>query len=149
MSEQCSKTWKKFLKTGTVSDISRSGRPMKSSERDRRLLVIQAKKAPFLSAQVLCEGSNLIPNVSVITVIRYLRKSRLFGQLSARKPFLSKCQAKRILQWCKAYLSYTAVDWERIVFSDQSLVTTHSNSRRYVWRPRNLRYNFQIYVQNG
>jgi len=42
------KIWKKFLNTGAVSDISRSGRPMKSSEMDRRLLVIQAKKAPFL-----------------------------------------------------------------------------------------------------
>ena len=46
------KIWKKFLNTGAVSDISRSSRPMKSSERDRRLLVIQAKKALFLSAQV-------------------------------------------------------------------------------------------------
>jgi len=81
--------------------------------------------------------------VSVITVRRYLRKSGLFGQVSARKPLLSKCQAKRILQWCKAYLSYTAVDWERIIFSDESRVITHSNSRRYVWRPRNSRYKFK------
>ena len=137
------KIWKKFLNTGTVSDICRSGRHMKSLERDRRLLLIQAKKEPFLSAQVLSKASNLIPKVFVITVRRYLRKSGLFGQVSARKPLLSKCQAKRRLQWCKAYLSYTAVDWERIIFSDESRVTTHSNSRRYVWRPRNSRYKFK------
>ena len=132
--------WLKFAKTGSISDRPRSGRPMKSTERDRRHLCIEAKKAPFCSAREHGERSHLIPKVSVITVRRYLRKSGLFGQISARKPLLSKLQAKRRLEWCKAYLSYTAADWDRIVFSDECRVATYTNSRRYVWRPKNSRY---------
>ena len=58
---QAKEMWKKsleyvgavFEKYEEVSDIIRSDRPMKSLERDRRLLVIQAKKAPFLVRKYL------------------------------------------------------------------------------------------------
>jgi len=134
------KIWVKFQNTGSISDGVRSGRPSKCSERDKRHLCIEAKKAPFLSAREHGESSNIIPKVSVITVRRYLRKSGLFGQVSARKPLLSKWQVKQRLHWCKAYLSYTAADWDRIIFSDECRVSTYHNSRRYVWRPKNSRY---------
>jgi len=81
------------------------------------------------------------PKVSVITVRRYLRKSELFGQISARKPLLSQSQVKRRIQWCKSYLPFKAAYWARIVFSDKSMVSTFCNARRYVWRPMKTRYN--------
>ena len=61
------------------SDRPRSGRPMKSTERDRRRLCMEANKAPFLSAREHGESSDLILKVSVTTVRRYLRKCGLRG----------------------------------------------------------------------
>jgi len=58
----------KFWDTGSVVDKSRSGRPPKCSERDTRLLSLNATKEPFLSAHNLGVQSNLISMVSV----RYL-----------------------------------------------------------------------------
>ena len=43
--------WLKFANTGYIADRPRSCIPMKSTERDRRHLCVEANKAPFLSAR--------------------------------------------------------------------------------------------------
>jgi len=60
---------------------------------------------------------------------------------SARKPLLSQVQVKRRIKWCKAYLAYGPADWNEVIFSDKCSVQTFRNIRRYVWRPKNCRYN--------
>jgi len=135
------KIWMKFVTTGTISDKIRTGRPMKCTPRDRRQLCIEAKKHPFHTARELGQASNICQKVSIATIKRYLRKSGLFGQVSARKPLLSQSQVKRRTQWCKSYSSFKAADWDRIIFSDESRVSTFTYGRRYVWRPINARYN--------
>ena len=59
----------------SIADRPRSGRSMKSTERDRRRLCMEAKKAPFRSAQEHGNSSDLIPKVSVIT-IRFYQSSK-------------------------------------------------------------------------
>jgi len=71
---------------------------------------------------------------------RYLRESGLFGRVSARKQLLSKSQVKQRIQWCNAYLSFTAVDWIQLIFYNESRIAKLCNTRRYVWRPINSRY---------
>jgi len=133
--------WLKFANTGSIADRPRNGKPMKSTEWDRRRLCMAANKIPFLSVREHGESSDLIPKVSVITVFRYLRKCGLCGLMSAMKPLLWKFQIKQRLQWCKACLSYTAIDCDQVVFSDECKMATHSNSRRYVCRPKHSKYN--------
>ena len=48
-------------------------------------------------------------------------------------------QAKRRLEWCKAYLSYTAADWDRIVFSDEYSVRC--------CKPSDLTYTIELEKQ--
>ena len=67
--------------------------------------------------------------------------SELYAQVSARKSLLTKSQVKHRLKWCKAYSAFGTADFNRIVFSDESKFATFSNIRRYVWRPKNSRYN--------
>ena len=102
--------WLKFANTESIADIPRIVRSMKSTERNRRRLCMEANKAPFLSALEHGKSLDLIPNVSIITVRRYICKYGLCGQISARKPLLSKFQVKLRLKWCNVYLLYTATD---------------------------------------
>ena len=85
---------------------------------DTGLLSRNAINEPFLSAHNLGVQSNLISMVSVRTVRRYLHKSGLSARVSARKPLLSKlsCLVKRRIQWCKAYSSFEATDWNQVSF---------------------------------
>jgi len=39
------------------------------------------------------------------------------------------------------YSAFGTADFNRIVFSNESKFVTFSNTRRYVWRPKNSRYN--------
>ena len=43
----------KFMKTNDVKDLLKSGRPSKTSEREKRVLVMKSKKCPFMSAKYL------------------------------------------------------------------------------------------------
>jgi len=54
--------------------------------------------------------------VYVRTLRIYLHKPGLSARVSARKPLLSKLQVKRKIQWCKAYSSFEATDWNRVIF---------------------------------
>ena len=42
--------WLEFANTGSIADRPRSGRSMKSTERDLRRLCMEANKTPFLRA---------------------------------------------------------------------------------------------------
>ena len=49
--------WLRFTNTGSFADRPRSGRPIKSSERNHRRLCMEANKVTFLSAQEHGESS--------------------------------------------------------------------------------------------
>ena len=62
------KIWLKFLKTGTVSDIRKSGRPCLLSEMGHRDLVILTKKSSLCGSFQLLESSKCYPNLSKSTI---------------------------------------------------------------------------------
>ena len=55
--------WQKYLKTGDIDDGKRNGRPMKSSERERRIMSRISKKNPFLDCERSMERSSNYPKV--------------------------------------------------------------------------------------
>ena len=89
--------WQKYIKTGDVSDAKRSGRPMKTTIRERRFLCRISKKNPFLTAREVLNQANLLGKVSVCTVKRYLCKNNLHGRVASKKPLLNSVQIKKEL----------------------------------------------------
>ena len=57
--------YKKFLNTTSVADRYRSGRPAKTTLRERRHLIIMSKKKPFQSSTIL-QNSGLVEKQSLI-----------------------------------------------------------------------------------
>jgi len=134
------KIWLKFLKTNTVSDLKKSGRPCLLSERGHRDLVILAKKSPFCGPLQLVEGSKCYPSMCRSTIQRYLRKSGLYGRKAAKKPMLTEEHMKRRLNWCKAYSNFTEDMWLKVMFSDESQIQRFTTHCRHVRRPVGARF---------
>jgi len=133
--------WLKYLKTGEVNDSRRSGRPMKSTPRQRRLLSIISKRHPFWTARELGNESKILQNVSLCTVKRYLCNNNLYGRVASKKPLLNNIQIGKRIKWCKAYSAWTSADWSKVIFSDECRVERHCNRRKFVRRPINQRFH--------
>ena len=73
--------WQKYLKTGDIVDGKRSGCPIKSSERERRI----SKKNSYLTAREVWNEAQIITDVSLCSVKRCLRMENVYGSLTAKK----------------------------------------------------------------
>jgi len=134
------KVWQRYIDTGSTDDRHRTGRPRKTSERERRNICRQAKFTPFSSPRELFSKVHLGANISLRTVRRILAEGGLFGRCSARKPKLNRIQTKNRMNWCQAYKKFSIEDWKQIVFSDECLVQMFPNRRRFVRRPIGTRF---------
>lgn len=110
------------------------GKIAKLSKRDQRRIIVKAKQRPHMTANQLRQECGVSNDVSVDTVKRILRKASLFGRIACRKPFLNKKHKQKRLQWCREKLRWTVVDWNRIIFSDESKIDLHTRGRQFVRR---------------
>lgn len=132
--------WNKYLDTSSTDDRPRSGRPLKTTEKERRLIVRQCKRNPFASSNEINNLINSEKNVSNRTIRRILRKSNLFPFQAAFKPNLSKVNIRKRIGFCKAYMKWTIDQWKTVIFSDECRIIRFSKSRRIVYRPLSTRY---------
>ncbi|TMZ26485.1 hypothetical protein EMF65_33690 [Klebsiella pneumoniae] len=58
--------------------------------------------------------------ISSRTVRRELHGMGFHGRAAASKPYITKCNAKRRMQWCKARRHWTLEQWRRVLWSDES-----------------------------
>ena len=82
------------MSTGEVNNSKRSGRPMKSTVRQRKLLSL-ISKILFWTVRELWIESKILQNISLCAV----------------KPF------GKIIKWWKAYSAITSVNWSKVIFS--------------------------------
>jgi len=138
--------WNKFLKTGTVHDLTKSGRPHKCIVRERRLIYRTSKKQPFTAHEVALT-CDMVNTVSADTVKRYLRNAKPFGRMASRKPFLSSQHIKNRKSWCVTYLKMNPEEWKSFIFSGECRFKTYAHITRLVRRPRNNRYSKKFVIE--
>lgn len=131
-------------------DLNHSpGRPKRFSTHEERAIVRKVKADPLLSApkivsEVMQEWNK---KVGSETVRRVLRKAGLNGRVARKKPFVSKVNKKKRLQFARQYSVKPPEYWEDVIFADESKYNVFaSDGRRMVWRepntalkPRNLK----------
>ena len=72
--------------------------------------------------------------ISSRTVRRELHGMGFHGRAAASKPYISKCNAKRWMQWCKACHHWTLEQWRHVIWSDESHFSIwQSDGRVWVW----------------
>jgi len=134
---------KKYNEQGATTTASRSGRPKILSERDNRHLLKIVKENRNNTLEELTENFNTSMAISVSnrTVQRTLHKEGYSGHAAKKKPFVSEQNRKKRYAWCRMRKNWTT-EWNYIIWSDESLFELFNNdSRNWVWRRKNERYN--------
>ena len=74
-------------------------------------------------------------DVSTKTVRRAIKKIGISYHPAAIKPFVSKVNAKKRLDWCKEHLSWTIEGWSKVDWTDECSVEIQRSSKHtMVWR---------------
>ena len=123
--------------TGSYEDMSRSGRPRILSKRHERKiarLVTSNECQTAVDVQYsLRESENT--TVSGNTVRRILQRSGLVARVRRKKPFLHPRHRQQRMHFAQKYKDWTADDWKRVVWSDESKFQLFgSEGRQYCWK---------------
>ncbi len=127
----------KWKRLGMTATQSQSGRPRKMTERGQRMLRCIVGRCRKLSTESIATDlqSSCGLQISSSTVHRELHGMGFHGRAAASKPYITKCNAKRRMKWCKACRHWTLEQGRRILWSDESLFSIwQSDGRVWVWR---------------
>ncbi len=113
---------KYYKRTGTVHPKTRGGGKRKTTPREDRKIVSLATK----NRRATLEGlGNTVRNqygmaISDKTVLRRLHDAKLFGRAARKKPLLMKRHREARVKWCKDKRNWTAAQWKKVIWSDES-----------------------------
>ncbi|CAI9622282.1 unnamed protein product, partial [Staurois parvus] len=88
---------------GTTAIQPRSGRPNKMKEQGQHMLKCTVRRSCQLSAESIAKDLQTLSGlqISTTTVCRELLEMGFHGRAAASKPYITKCNTKRQMQWCK------------------------------------------------
>lgn len=112
--------WKRYLRTGTTDNATRSGRPSKVTPHICRRLVRLVKKnrrLPFPEVAKL-----LTPKVCGRTVSRVLAKEGIHRRKARLAPYLKKEHKEKRMGWARPFKSWTMEEFRHIIFSDECYI---------------------------
>jgi hypothetical protein len=138
---------KRYRELGTYRSRKRSGRPRVTTPTDDRAIrrvVLRSPKASSL--QVLIRLPKTSRAISTRTIRRRLFSGGLKSYTPAKKPKLSQKNIKDRLAFCQKYQHWSAREWERVMFSDESTFTQFYSYCRHVRRPSGKRYDSKYMV---
>ena len=134
---------KKARETGAVKDRKRSGRPPLTTARQNRLLFhlsLSNRRATSRMLKRDFEDATGV-HISSKTVRRRLVKAGLTGCVAAKRPMLTAVHRKRRLDWCRERKDWTADQWKKILWSDESTFELIPSRRVWIRRRKNERYH--------
>uniref|UniRef100_A0A096MHI0 Transposase Tc1-like domain-containing protein n=1 Tax=Poecilia formosa TaxID=48698 RepID=A0A096MHI0_POEFO len=127
---------KNFKERGSIV-AKKGGRPRKTSKRQDRLLkLFQLRDWATSSAELALEWQQADVSASAHTVRRRLLEQGLVSRRAAKKPLLSRKNIRDRLIFCKRYREWTAEDWGKAIFSDESLFRLFGTSGKQLVRRR-------------
>lgn len=127
----------KFEKTGSVKNKIRSGCPQKLNAENLEMLkqdVLKDRESRTMSLAGISTKLNntLVTPVSQTTVRRALKGQGIKCYAAAKKPFISLVNAEKRVAWCEARLNWTAEDFGKICWSDESSIEVQGTGTRRV-----------------
>ncbi|GFU54767.1 transposable element Tc1 transposase [Trichonephila clavipes] len=138
-----SHAWKEFQTTGTAVRRIGGGHPRMTTAGDDRHIILQVKRGPRQSANVIAQQLSTATGRQVlrITVARSLHKGGLFTRRPERCLPLKVDHRRHRLQWCREHKNWTTDQWSRVLCTDESRFSTRSDSQRVlIWREIGTRF---------
>ena len=139
----------KYCKTGAVSVASRSGRPKKLTERNKRHLkaiITKNRREPIEKInEIFTESTG--KKVCRRTMQETLYEMGYNSCTALRKPSVSEKNRKIRLNWARERRLWTIDNWKKVVWSDESRFTMFQNDGKIrVWRLVEEKYNINCLV---
>ena len=125
--------------TGESSTLrqGRCGRKRKTTPRDDTVIIRESIKNPKkTSADLQRDLSTSGVNISSSTVRRRLLEVGRFARKPLKKQLLTSVMKRKRLQWARRYSQWTADDWKKEVFSDESHFEVHGYRSKFVRRSK-------------
>ena len=119
-----------------IQKRKKMGRPKKLSDRDETFCVkeITSGRSPTATNVSKTLTARFGIKVSPDTVARVLKKRGLKSGEKKKKPLLSQKNIKARLDFAKAHQNWTADDWKRVIFSDETKINRfNSDGRAWCW----------------
>ena len=119
-----------------IKTKARDGRPKILSERDENFCMMQMTTQKCKTVVQLSKEINrrFSINVSTHTISRTLKKKGLKSGEKKKKPLLSAKNVKARLDFAKSHQHWTAGDWNRVIFSDETKINRfNSDGRTWCW----------------
>ncbi|GFW73055.1 transposable element Tcb2 transposase [Trichonephila clavipes] len=112
----------KFQIEGNTLNKPRTGRPPIFTDREKRIIVGNVKKNPKISAPKLTTDvkNNFTKSCNPETIHHVLRKAGYHGRNMRRKPFVSKGNRKKRIDFAKENEKQDRNVWNSVIFSDES-----------------------------
>lgn len=130
----------KNSKHGTVENLTGAGRPKLLSDTEIRAVVREVKANPASSAVKIAENVTQTSgrSVSASTIRRSLHKNGLHGRVPRKKPYISKINQTKRLNFAKKYKNESPNFWNNILFTDESKFEIFGAKKPpKIWRNKN------------
>ena len=116
----------------------RCGRKQCTSNRDNRTLERIVKQSPFKNVgEIHKEWTAAGVSASRTTMHRRMQDMGFSCRIPCVKPLLNKRQRQKRLAWAKDKKDWTAAEWSKVMFSDESqFCISFGNQGPRVWRKR-------------
>ncbi|CAI9577935.1 unnamed protein product [Staurois parvus] len=103
------------------------------TEQGQCMLKRTVRRRRQLSAESIAKDLQTLCGLQIITTVcRELHGMGFHGRAAASKPYITKCNAKRWMQWCKAHHHWTLDQWTHVLWSDKSCFSVWQ-SNGHVW----------------
>lgn len=139
----------RFKKTNDVNRKPGSGRPKKLSIKEERIIARIVKCDPIKTAIDAKRYAfyHLDRSISKWTAQRILKRAKLFARRPAKKPLISKKNQRSRVAFAKRHKDWTANDWAKVLWSDESKFNLFSSDGiRWVRRPKRQRFQIKYQV---
>lgn len=129
-----------FKTVGSSEAKKSTGRPRITSKRDDISIGRCARINPTYSSIEICAETGV--QASSRTIRRRLLKDfGLAARHPAKKPLLTEQQRLKRLKFCKKYEHWSPKDWEKVLFSDETIICQFGAPATMVRRPSGERFN--------
>ncbi|KAL3170094.1 hypothetical protein MRX96_015162 [Rhipicephalus microplus] len=119
-----------------LNDAPHQRWPKKRTEDEDALMITAVVKDPFTTTKKI---KKLGLPLSLSASRRRFSAGGLKSHVAARKPLLGSEHRRKCLDFVLQHEHWSAEDWKRIIFTDESTFTSCGNMRLRVWRVRGSR----------
>ena len=140
----------KYTKYKQIKDFERTGRPRRLTDAEVRTVVREIKQNPAESAVKIAQNVSQTSgkSVSASTIRRTLNDHGLHGRIPRKKPFISKTNQNKRLNFARKYEKNDLNFWNNILFSDEKkfeILAPKKQSK--IWRSKNEEFDDKCTVK--